>query len=195
MRKALLGLPGLLLPAGLWAQTPQPAAKAAPQATPYVIRYEPGSPAPLPIQHCEIQSIQLPRPHTVQLPVNVKIWVFDPHQLRRQAMLFQGTLKEPMKLDPGVYAIEVEGHKEPIYVSYATEGVGQMYLIYKEPQHLLIGPFFIPGIGRLPTGQYIAKGTNFELSFECRNKERAVFNVLTYDSLPPFLAPAQGLSW
>jgi len=194
MGNALLGMSILVLPAVLAAQTPQPAASPAPIPY-YVVRYEPGHPVPMPIQTCEIQVIQSPRPYSVKLPVTVKIYLYDAERLTRGASIFEGTIKEPKKLDPGVYEIDVEGQKEPIYVVYGTEDAWQTYTVYKEPEHSLIGPFVIPGVGRLPIGEYSARGTGFELTFSCRNKERAAFNIPSYDTLPPFLAPAIGIAW
>jgi hypothetical protein len=195
MRTALLGISILFLPSVVPAQTPQPAATSTAEVAPYVIHYEPGNVLPLPIQTCEIQAIEMPRPYQVKLPVKVKIHIFDIDQLKIRAKFFEGLLQEPKKLDPGYYAIEAEGVKDPIIVAYAMEDVWPVYFVYKEPDHALLGPFVIPGVGRLPTGQYSAHGVGFDLTFECRNKERAAFHVPTYQGLPPFLAPAQGVAW
>jgi hypothetical protein len=200
MGMVLFGLPILLFASLLGAQNPTPATESSTDANetdfpPFAIRYEPGKVLPLPIQTCEIQSILSPRPYPFKLPVKVKIYLFDLQQLKPQALFGEETLTEPKKLDPGGYLFEVEGQKEPIHVIYGGEDAWPTYLVYREPAHSLIGPFFIPGIGRLPTGHYSAHGSNFDLSFECRNKERAVFNVPSYEGLPPFLAPAPGVAW
>jgi hypothetical protein len=184
----------LLVPAGLLAQ---PEAEQAPAAEPkfFQVRYEPGNKVNLPIQTCEIKSVAVPQPFTAKLPVKVKISVYSVRELKILATAFEGTLTEPKKLDPGYYAIEVEGTNEIIYVAYATPETWQLYLIHKLPGNELMGPFIIPGVARLPIGQYSLQGSRFKMDIECRNEERAVFEVPAYEGLPPFLAPAEGIAW
>ena len=194
MRTFLIWAPAVLLPAVLMAQTPAAAPAPATQGE-IQVRYEPGTPSPLPIQTCEVQTKIIPHPHTVKLPAHVKMYLYDERTLEQGALVFDRTLTEPMKLDRGYYVFEVEGQTAPIYVAYDIKDVWQTYIGYKEPEHSNLGNFFIPGFARLPTGQYSVKGARFDLPIECRNKERAVIEIPTFDGLPPFLAPAPGISW
>jgi hypothetical protein len=100
-----------------------------------------------------------------------------------------------MKLDPGYYVIEVQGHEQPVYVAYDMEPAWPLYRAVREGGGQKIGPLIVPGVARLPIGVYRAQGGNFEFAFECRRDERAVFEHPTYSRLPQMLQPAQGVAW
>lgn len=195
IRRTLIVLAAGLTPAILTAQTP-PAPAAVPTETNGIqIVYEPGRPSKLPVQTCEVQTKTVPRPHTVTLPAHVKAYVFNEHTLEKGAQVFEETISAPRKLDQGFYVFEVEGQKDPIYVAYDIGEAWQTYVVLREPEKSNLGNFFIPGFARLPTGSYQVKGARFDLALECRNLERAVIEIPTFDSLPPFLEPAAGISW
>jgi hypothetical protein len=206
-RRPFALLAGTFVPVLLLAQTEPETTESAPPAAAAetvaaavpgqqtAVRYEPANPVQLPIQTCEIQALAVPRPYQVTLPARVRISLFDLQELKKLATFFDGELREPMKLDPGFYMIEVEGHEEPIYLGYGYDEALPMYLVHRQPGDVLIGPFIIPGIGRVPTGQYTVRGTGFAFPIECRYNERAVFEVPIYEELPPFVEPGPGRAW
>ena len=174
----------LLTPAWTGAQEPTP---PLPSPTP-LVRYEPGNPLQLPIETCEIQSVRLPQPYTVKLPVKVKIVAWDPKTMTDKEPIFEGVLTQPMRLPQGIFRIEAEGQATPIYVAYdLPDDVWQHYHLFRQPGEVPIGSFVIPGIGRVPTGQYTVRGPGYEHAIECRYREKAVFDVPYFETLPPFL--------
>lgn len=159
------------------------------------IRYEPGNVLPLPFQNCEVRTQLVTRPFDFELPVSAKIYLYLPENDSKSGPILTEKFTKPTALESGHYLIEVEGRKEPIYLAYKVPVVLRRYTVIRSDSEKPVGSFIIPGTARLPVGTYHLKFQEFDVTVQCRDKERAVIDLPGYEGLPPMIAPGSGIAW